>query len=314
MLKKNIISTLLISALLLAGCANNGENGSASSAQNETSSAESEVAEVRTPDFTNLTYDNGSGRMGDTDGPAYVVYSKKGFNKATVDIRLSAVEVKNVKKNNRFVNAYIFLGIDVYDANGYWINCADAGLCYSGRNGYWHLFYNIYKPKTEGAQSWYESKVKLDASHDYRLILDSSEEDKKVIITIYDLTDDKVADSKEFGIAHSLASGANTSFLQNYALDYPEDVKFDTKGNPSANDWVEITLFNTDQGLYMKNVEITRATLANGDNEVDWTEEHTSNRAMWPDKNIAIDYEVVKVYKESFDNAFTVTFDMNRRK
>lgn len=314
MFKKKIIFTLLIASMLLTSCAK-GENSNISSMQNDTSSVESEVTEVRTPDFTNLTYDNGSGRMADTDGPAFVVYSKKGYNKATVDIRLSNVEIQNVRKSdNKFVNAYIFLGIDIYDAEGNWMNCADAGLCYSGRNGYWHLFYNIYQPKIEGAQSWYESKVKLNASHDYRLILDSSEEDEKVTITIYDLTENKVADSKEFGIAYSLASGENTSFLQNYALDYPDDVKFDTKGNPSEDDWPEITLYNTDQGIYMKNVQITRATLANSGNEVNWTEELTSNRGMWPDKNVAIDYEVVKIYKDSFDTQFTVTFDMNRSK
>jgi hypothetical protein len=45
-------------------------------------------------------------------------------------------------------------------------------------------------------------------------MLDSSKEDEKVAITLYDLTDDKVADSKEFGIAYSLASGENTSFCR----------------------------------------------------------------------------------------------------
>jgi hypothetical protein len=314
MFKKKAVFIILTAFMLLTSCTES--RNTTSQTQNDSSSSEqSEVAEVKTPDFTNLTYDNGNGRMADTDGPAYVVYSKKGYNKASVDVLLSGVEINNVRKsNNKFVNAYIFLGIDVYDTEGNWINCADTGLCYSGRNGNWHLFYNIYQPTTEGAQTWYESKVKLNAKHDYRLILDSSKEDEKVSITVYDLTDDKVADSKEFGIANSLASGENTSFLQNYALDYPEDVKFDTKGNPSKDDWVEITLFNTDQGIYMKNLQIAAATLTKDNNEATWTEELTSNRGVWPDKNVKIDYEVVKIYKDSFDNKFTVTFNMNRSK
>lgn len=317
MFKKKAVLFLLITFMFFTSCAGNTDDpgSTQSEEQSSTISEQSEAAEVRKPDITNLTYDNGSGRMADTDGPAYVVYSKKGYNKATVDILLSGVEINNVRKsNNRFVNAYIFLGIDIYDADGNWINCADTGLCYSGRNGYWHLFYNIYQTKTEGAKTWYESSVKLNPKHDYRLILNSSKENDKSTITIFDLTDNKVADSKEFETAYSLASGENTSFLQNYALDYPEDVKFDTNGKPSADNWVEITLFNTDQGIYMKNVQISGATLSLNDSEVVWTEEQTSNRGVWPDKNEKIDYEVVKIYKDSFDNKFTVTFDMNRSK
>ncbi len=266
------------------------------------------------PDMTNLTYDNGKGKMGDTDGPAYVVYSKMGYNKASIDVKISELEINNVRKNNRrFVNAYIFLGIDIYDSNGKWVNCLDTGLCYLGVKGGWHLFYNLYTTETEGAQTWYESKVMLDPSHDYSVTLDSSKQDGRAIVTITDLTDNKVVDSKEFEAAYALANGTNTSYLQNYAIDYPENVKYDTSGNFSEKDFVEITLFNTDQDIYMNNLKIENALVyKNGDSHI-WTEEHTQNRSMWPDKNIAIDYEVVKVWVNNLDNSFSLSFDMNRR-
>jgi hypothetical protein len=148
MFKKKAFFILLIAFMFLTSCTGKTNTDTSSVEQTSSVTEQSEAAEMKTPDFTNLTYDNGSGRMADTDGPAYVVYSKKGCNKATADILLSGVELNNVRKNNnRFVNAYIFLGIDVYDSDGNWINCADTGLCYSGRNGFWHLFYNIINPR-----------------------------------------------------------------------------------------------------------------------------------------------------------------------
>lgn len=275
----------------------------------------SEEIKTETPDMTNLTYDNRKGKMGDVDGPAYAVYSKKGYNKASIEVLLSQIKVNNVRKSdNKFVNAYIFLGIDIYNSDGEWVNCLDTGLCYSGINGGWHLFYNLYTTETKGINKWYESEVILDPSHDYKLTLDSSKQDGKSTVTIYDLTDKKEADRIEFESAYSLTDGSNTSYLQNYALDYPDDVKLDTKGNKSDNDFVEITLYNTDENLYMNNITIQNAKLYNSA-EFTWAEENTQNRSMWPDKNISkIDYEVVKVWVDTLDKSFTLSLNMNRNK
>lgn len=279
----------------------------------EMSTIENSTPEIKTPDMTNLTYSNGSGKMSDTDGPAYVVYSKIGYNRASVDIKVSEIELNNVRKSDgRFVNAYMFLGMDVFDENNNWVNCFDTGLCYSGVNGGWHIFYNLYATVSESTAHWYESDIILNSSHDYRLILDSSEQNGKATMTVFDLTTNKVADSVEMESAYTLKDGSNTSCLQNYALDYPDDVKFDTHGNRSEDDFVEITLYNTDEEIYMKNLTIMDAKISNNQSEFTWSQTQTQNRSMWPDQNVAFDYEVVKVWKNSFDSSFTLSLDMNR--
>ncbi|HAN20113.1 MAG: hypothetical protein A2Y15_05470 [Clostridiales bacterium GWF2_36_10] len=287
-----------------------------SSIEEESSITElsTEESSVKLPDMTNLNYDNGSGKMGDTDGPAYAVYSKKGFNKASIDINISQIDLNNVRESDgKYVNAYMFLGMDIFNSSGNWVNCLDTGFCYSGVNGSWHLFYNLYTTETQGINKWYESKVKLDSTHDYRLTLDSSAQNSRATVTIYDITTKKVVDSKEFESAYSLADGSNTSYLQNYALDYPKEVKYDTNGKPSENDFVEITLYNTDQGIYMNNLTVENAKLCNTDGEILWTNKATQNRSMWPDKKITkIDYEAVTVWIEDYDNSFTLNLDMNR--
>ena len=104
-MRKLIILTLLISLLLVTiiGC-NHEENDISdilSSEVSEVSSQESteeskEESDVEqeyifngTETFSNLTLANGSNKMGDADWPAYCVYSKKGYNKASMDIELS---------------------------------------------------------------------------------------------------------------------------------------------------------------------------------------------------------------------------------
>lgn len=297
MIKQTLLFLLMSVVFLFSGC-----------------SGEFATAKLGTPAMTNLNYDNKKGKMGDTDGPAYVVYSKKGYNKALIDVAISDISINNIRKSDKnWVNAYIFLGMDIYDDEGNWKNCLDTGFCYSGEDGGWHLFYNLYTTETKGARTWFESKKILKSSHDYRLTLDSSSEDGRAEVTIYDLTDNKKADSKKFEAAYALADGSNTAYLQNYALDYPDEVKCDTQGKYSNEDFVEITLYNTDENIYMDNVKVENAVIYDTNGEYDWTEEYTQNRSMWPDKNINIDYEVIKVWSESFDNNFTLSFDMNRQ-
>ncbi|PKM61737.1 MAG: hypothetical protein CVU97_06855 [Firmicutes bacterium HGW-Firmicutes-21] len=316
---KLIVCFLLFLSIILTGC---GE--SVTESKDEISIDASENTEVSntiseedkdmgTPDMTNLTYDNGSGKMGDNDGPAYAIYSKKGYNKASIDVLISDIKLNNIRKSDgKHVNAYLFLGIDIYDENGNWVNCLDTGFCYTGKNGGWHLFYNLYTKKDENQVNWYESNIILNPNHDYRLTLDSSTQDGRAMVTIYDLNDERIVDSIEFESAYSLADGSNTSYLQNFALDYPGDVKLDTSGNPSENDFIEITLYNTDEGLYMKNITIENAMLFEGGSQHPWTDDRTQNRSLWPDCSMGVDYAVVKVWVDTLDDSFTVSFDMNR--
>ena len=263
--------------------------------------------------ITNLDYNNGRGKMGDCDGPAYCVYSKVGYNKASMDVIISGMKINTLRADNRYVNAYMFLGCDIYNGS-YWCNCFDAGFCWSGKNPAWHLFYNIYQPADSEQKGWYESKVRLDGAHDYRLILDTSEKDELATIIIYDITDDKEADRTTFRVKNMKCSGTNTAYLMDFALDYPENVKLDTAGNASE-DWTEITLYNTDENLYMRNVVVENVKIYAQGNEYVWDDSRTKNRSLWPDINIPeIDYACTKVIanEETYDFSFRVDLDMNR--
>ncbi len=268
--------------------------------------------------ITNRNYDNGGGKMGDNDGPAYCVYSKIGYNKASMDIAVDKIKINTIRRTDgKFVNAYIFLGCDVYNG-AWWANCFDTGLCYSGKNPAWHLFYNIYKPAGDGEATWYESKVKLSPEHSYTLTLDTSLADEMATLTIYDLTLDKIADSVTFSVYGMKADGSNTSYLMDFALDYPPNTKLDTSGNASE-DFVEITLYNTDEDLYMQNILVENVKIYKGTDPgvpLVWDDTHTGNRALWPDKNIdRFDYDCTKVITApggGYDYSFRVDLDMNR--
>lgn len=246
--------------------------------------------------------------MGDSDGPAYCVYSKKGYNVASIDVLLQDVQVQiDRRSDDRILVAYIFLGMDIADENGQWKNCLDAGLQY-GTAHQWHLFYSLFDA-SEGQQKWYESRKMLDSTHDYRLTLDASKNNGWAELTAYDLTEGRVADSVLLQARYAYKDGHNVSFYQDYALDFPTNVKYTTAGVPSENDWEEITLYNTDQGCCLKNLRIVKATL----NGQPWTAADTDRRVMWPDcHNTKIDYPAVKVSFASFDTELQLDLDMNR--
>lgn len=299
---KKLISLLIASMLLLTGC--------------NSISSDKNISNIKSkkPDITNLTYNNGSAQMGDNDGPAYAIYSKKGYNKASVDIKTSKIEINSIRKSDgQFLNAYLFLGMDIYDTEGEWANCFDSGIGWTGENGGWHLFYFLYSTESEDTYKWYESNVILDSSHDYRIIVDSSKENGRTTLSAYDLNDKKIVDSVEFESQYSLADGSNTNYLQDYAFDYPEEVKYDTSKKYSEDDFAEITLYNTNENLYMKNIVIDNAKIYKNGKEYDWTEEHTRDRAIWPDDSVSkIDYPVVQIWSKQYDNSFIVDFDMNK--
>lgn len=260
--------------------------------------------------FTNLTYDNAGGKMGDNDGPAYCAYSKIGYNSASLDILLSELQMNVFRESDLLpLTAYIFLGMDVYDDNGAWINCFDAGLGYNTGKQKWVLFFNIYDaPPTQN--KWYMSGKYLDDTHDYRITLDTDKDPGWATLAVYDLTDGgREYDSVTFQTRGTKTDGSNTAFYQDYALDFPDNVKYNTSGKPVKNNWQEITLYNTDENVYMKNLKIVGAKL-NGE---PWTAEKTQNRAVWPDCSMSkINYPVVRVSHASFDTELQIDFDMNR--
>lgn len=265
---------------------------------------------------TNLGFKNSGKYAGDNDGPAYVVYSKIGYNKASYEFHLSQANINMSRKSDgRWTNSYIFLGIDVYDEKGEFLNCIDAGFCYAGGSKDWHLFYNLLQTKDKDVFTWYESPVSLDPTHDYKLILDCSKQDDRAILTIIDLTDgDRVADTAEFEVMGAKADGSNVSLYQDYAIDFPDDIKKTRAGEASESDWEEITLYNTDEDIYLQNITIRNATLYLGETAYEWTKERTNDEFMWPSVSCPkVDYACTKIVKQSAHSELVLTLDMNRR-
>ncbi|MCH5183726.1 MAG: hypothetical protein J1E00_06085 [Oscillospiraceae bacterium] len=262
--------------------------------------------------FSNLTFSNGEGKMGDQDGPAYCVYSTKGVQAASMEIELSQLELQIYREDGAHVNAYIFLGVDVYDPEtGYWKNCADAGLVYSGRDG-WHVFYNLYSTADPNASTWYESDRRLRDDHDYRLVLDSSQRDGRAVLSVIDITSNIRVDRVIFDLQYAKADGSNTAYLTDFALDYPEDTMQGPDGQPSE-DWIDITLGNTDRGIYLRNLRVKNCRVTRDGVEYDWTEEQTANRGIWPDASMTgIDYACTRVRNAKENIAYMIDLDMNR--
>lgn len=262
------------------------------------------------------TYRN-SVRIGDWGGPAYAVYSEKGYNRASIDVELSDIEINMVRKSDgKYLVGYIFLGMNIYDAElGHWVNCLDAGLQYDAVGKQWRLFHSIYSVSVSNQSPWYTSRRSLDPTHDYRIILDCSKSNGWVTLTAYDLTEGKVADSVEFQSRWSLKDGSNVDFLQDYAIDMPEDTMYDLSGNlhkdvyleVSDQIWKEVILYNSNEDVYMRNVKITNAKL----NDEPWTEDKTRLRGFSPDiKQADIGYDVVKVSQAKWDSEFRIDFDL----
>lgn len=249
--------------------------------------------------------------MGDCDGPAFCVYSKKGYNCASMDIVLSDLQMNVSRQSDqRLLTAYIFLGADSYDDNGSFVNCFDAGLGYDIVKQKWVLFYNIlYVQPIQ--QKWYMSSKPLDETHDFRLVLDTSQEDGWATMILYDLTAGGIEyDRASFRTFHTCKDGHNTVYYQDYALDFPDNVKYDTSSQPVDSNWPEITLYNTDQSIYMKNLKILNITI----NNQPWTADKTANRALWPDCTMAwMDYPVLTVSHGNFDSEWLIDIDMNRK-
>ena len=266
--------------------------------------------------YTNLTYAN-PGKMGDNDGPAVCVYAKPGFFRASLDAAVSGIQMQTLRADGRFVNAYIFLGVDITDPEGgYWVNCFDAGLVRSGGTGAWHLFYNVYET-ADGGSAWYESTVKLADDHDYRPLLDTSGADGKAVLTVIDTTTGAEADRVSFTAAKLLCDGSNTAYYQNFALDFPDDLKIGADGNPGAvydaADWPASILYSSDEGLYMQNICVADARLYGPNGEAVWDETVTEALGLWPDRTVsAVDYACTYVVRGVPYSAYRIDLDMNR--
>lgn len=305
-IKKRTLVFIAAGLFLLSGCSASHTSKSVSS------SPASKQAKAQSNVWTNLTWKNNGDKVGDNDGPAYVVYSKKGYNKASQIIKVSQMKVNLVRKSDKkTLNGYAFIGMDIYNSKTeQWTNCIDAGLGFIGDTGKCHACINRYSAPPD-EPNWWESSVNLDLSHDYKLLLDASQKDEQVTLSIFDVTaGGKKVDSKTFSLYYAKADGSNIAVYQDYAMDFPENVRYDTKKKLST-DWEQITLYNTDEGMYMKNIIGSDLHLYNASGDHLWTEDCTADRFMWPDKTNKIPYVTTTVTQLKKDNETKIDLNMN---
>lgn len=264
---------------------------------------------------TNLGFKNSGKYVGDNDGPAYVVYSKIGYNKATYEFHLSQAKINMRRRSDqKWTNSYIFLGVDVYDADEEFLTCIDAGFCYAGGSQEWHLFYNLLHTSESEEFSWYESSTSLNPEHDYKLELDCSQKDGYATISIYDMCEDgKLVDSAEFELLYAKKDGSNLSLYQDYAIDFPEDIKRDRTGENYSEDWEEVVLYNTDEDIYLNNIVIKNATLYTPEGACEWNAARINDSFMYPSAaQKKIDYACTKILEQNKYSDITLDLDMNR--
>lgn len=317
---KKIFCLLVLLAVVLSGCsASDGQSDSNIESHSHSSNINSDSQNENTEEkkdfmtdakkvISTLDYSN-YGKMGDVDGPAFVVYSKQGYNAASVKLDVDAMEIKTVLPDDRFINAYAFLGIDVYSSEG-WINCVDAGLCWSGTDGGWHIFYNMFHPLNPDTPTWYESSKKLPKNDKYTLTLEITRDNYATVTVVGEKHGAK--DSKEFEVMGAKADGSATGLLFNVALDYPPNTKLDRNGNYCEDDWVEITLANSDKGMGFRSCHAYDLTLFKGGKAYPWTEEKNEAVSIWPDKKVkGFDYAPTRVGL-SDGTEYWIDLNMNR--
>ncbi len=304
----------LMTALTVVACGSEAED-TESSMMPESSESVTEISKEEsipmevTKTITNLDYKN-YGRMGDLDGPAFAVYSKQGYTGATVQVDIASSEVNGKMTDGKAVNGYAFLGIDIYDNQGEWFNCIDAGLCWAGADEGWHIFYNIFKTLNPSTPSWYESSIKLPYDDIYTMTF-TTVEDNYAILTVRGQKHGAV-DSVKVEVMGAKEDGSNTAFLFNAAMDFPPNTMVDRNGNYCDNNWVEVVLANTDKNAYLRKLRVFDMKLLQVDGKVEWTDDRNDAVSIWPDKSYGgMDYVCTKV--DLYDGTeYYINFDMNR--
>ncbi|MBP5155315.1 MAG: hypothetical protein J6252_01890 [Clostridia bacterium] len=261
-----------------------------------------------TESFDNTSFTN-PGQMGDADGPAYCVYSRKGYNKAEMSFELSAAEASILGKRGALMNGYVFLGATAFNEGGYWVNSCDAGLTYTGENGGWRLFWNTANDGT-GNRGWFSGGKTLDDSRNYRITLDCSQKDGWALVTVTDIDDCRVVDSAEFRFPGSKADGSNLELLTDIAVDWAsEETWVDSHGEPTE-DWTEVVFACAGQNMYFKNLRIYDCALYNGDLRFEWEPACTDRRGLCPDAGTEVYGTVITVHSITGETEYIVDIDL----
>ena len=167
----------------------------------------------------------------------------------------------------------------------------------------------MYEPLNEKTPTWYESRVILPKDDVYTMTLKLVEDNYALLTVEGENTGAK--DEVRVEVKGAFVDGSNTSFLFNAALDYPPNTKVDRYGN-LCEDFVEITLANSDKGIFLRTFHVKDLTLYKNDTAVDWTDDKCSAISIWPDQKIKeFDYSPTVV--EIFDGTeYIINLDMNR--
>jgi hypothetical protein len=308
-LKKHTAAALCMTlALFFSACSTQTNTTQAAS---ETPASAAASSAIPAGPATNLTWKNSGIKAGPSDGPGYSVYSNVGFNKASAVVCLSQAKTNLSRKSDgKAINAYAFLGIDVYRNGTQWTNCMDAGLLRSGNDGKWHACSNRYMVDPDD-NKWWESDVSLDETHDYKLVLDSSQKNEEVTLQVIDVTDgNKTVDSKTFQLYYTKADGSTTSYYSCISMAFPPDICKDTKGMDS-DDYEEVLKYNTNEGLYFRNAILKDATLYNASGSMAWSASCTKDRFLWPTKSNTIEYPCITLTETKQDYEEIVNIDLN---
>ena len=134
---------------------------------------------------------------------------------------------------------------------------------------------------------------------------------------MYETGSERLIDSVSFSAADMLCDGSNTAYYQNFALDFPDDLKVGADGKPGvsydAADWPASVLYSSDEGLHMQNINVTDARLCGPDGETVWNEDVNETLGLWPDKTVSdIDYVCTRVVHDTPYSRYRIDLDMNR--
>ncbi|WP_185257060.1 hypothetical protein [Anaerocolumna chitinilytica] len=130
-----------------------------------------------------------------------------------------------------------------------------------------------------------------------------------------DITEnEKIVDTAEFEGMYAKKDSSNLSMYQDYSIDFPDDIKKDRRGEDSADNWEEITLYNTNGDIYLNNILIEDAKLYSPEGEYTWTKEGTNDRFMWHHTQYKkIDYACTRIREQKMDSELLLDLDMNHR-
>ena len=282
--------------------------------------------------YKNLEFYAEENLLAGFNNPSYMVTSKKGCSKASMDIDLSAVQANLMgnKEKHEYLIPYILLRYNTYDLGGDIIDMANIGLAYNtGGDGKWHFVYKkflsnynpVNYPQDENFgednenntsddryseyYSWAKSSVNIDPKGKYRITVDGSQKDGYCTASILDVNTGKVIDKIEIEVFYSVKSGNNTSISQLYYTEFSSglyNVQIQNENYFGEHNYNQfyfgagiVENNHVIRSLYINNINISNIKLFRNGQETAWTEDLNSNSGMWPSKDDNVTRNIITV-------------------